>query len=142
MALNGLPLINGKAYEFADITCIVLGTPIVGVTAIEYGEEDNIENVYATGRYPVARGFGQIEPSAKVTILMNEVMSIVAVAPNGRLQDIPEFDIIVTFTDANLIPIVHKIRNCRFKKNMITSATGDTSIPVELDLIVSHIEFV
>lgn len=142
MALNGLPLINGKAYEFADITCIVLGTPIVGVTAIEYGEEDNIENVYATGRYPVARGFGQIEPSAKVTILMNEVMSIVAVAPNGRLQDIPEFDIIVTFTDANLIPVVHKIRNCRFKKNMITSATGDTSIPVELDLIVSHIEFV
>lgn len=142
MELNGLPLINGKAYEFADITCIVLGTPIVGVTAIEYGEEDNIENVYATGRYPVARGFGQIEPSAKVTILMNEVMSIVAVAPNGRLQDIPEFDIIVTFTDANLIPVVHKIRNCRFKKNMITSATGDTSIPVELDLIVSHIEFV
>ena len=142
MAQNGLPLINGKAYEFADITCIILGTPIIGVTAIEYGETDNIENVYATGRYPVARGFGQIEPSANITILMNEVMNIVSVAPNGRLQDIPEFDIIVTFTDANLIPVVHKIRNCRFKTNMITSATGDTSIPMDLELIVSHIEFV
>lgn len=142
MAQNGLPLINGKAYEFADITCIILGTPIIGVTAIEYGETDNIENVYATGRYPVARGFGQIEPSANITILMNEVMNIVSVAPNGRLQDIPEFDIIVTFTDANLIPVVHKIRNCRFKTNMITSATGDTSIPMDLELIISHIEFV
>jgi hypothetical protein len=142
MAANGLPLINGKAYEFADITCIILGTPIIGVTAIEYGEEDATENIYATGRYPVARGYGQITPSAKVTILMNEVMNIVSAAPNGRIQDIPEFDIVVTFTDANLIPVVHKIRNCRFMKNMIASATGDTSIPMELDLVVSHIEFV
>jgi hypothetical protein len=60
MAQNGLPLINGKAYEYADISCIVLGTPIIGVTAIEYGEEDSMENIYATGRYPVSRGFGQI----------------------------------------------------------------------------------
>lgn len=142
MAANGLPLINGKAYEFADITCIILGSPIFGVTAIEYGEEDNTENIYATGRYPVARGYGQIEPSAKITILMNEVMNIVSAAPNGRIQDIPEFDIVVTFTDANLIPVVHKIRNCRFKKNMVGTATGDTSIPMELDLVVSHIEFV
>jgi hypothetical protein len=73
---------------------------------------------------------------------MNEVMNIVSAAPNGRIQDIPEFDIIVTFTDVNLLPVVHKIRNCRFMKNMIASATGDTSIPMELDLIVSHIEFV
>jgi hypothetical protein len=73
---------------------------------------------------------------------MNEVMNIVSVAPNGRIQDIPEFDIVVTFTDANLIPVVHKIRNCRFKKNMIGTQTGDTSIPMELDLVISHIEFV
>lgn len=142
MAANLIPLINGKAYEYADITCIILGVPIIGVTAIEYGEEANIENIYATGRYPVARGYGQVEPSAKVTILMNEVMNIVSIAPQGRLQDIPEFDIIVSFTDANLIPVVHKIKNCRFKKNMISTTSGDTSIPMELDLVISNVEFI
>jgi hypothetical protein len=142
MAANLIPLINGKAYEYADITCIILGVPIVGITAIEYGEEANTENIYATGRYPVSRGYGQVTPSAKVTILMNEVMNIVSAAPNGRVHDIPEFDIIVTYTDANLIPVTHKIRNCRFKNNMISSASGDTSIAIPLDLIVSHIEFV
>jgi hypothetical protein len=140
MAANLIPLINGKAYEYADITCIILGVPIVGITAIEYGEEANTENIYATGRYPVSRGYGQVTPSAKVTILMNEVMNIVSAAPN--VHDIPEFDIIVTYTDANLIPVTHKIRNCRFKNNMISSASGDTSIAIPLDLIVSHIEFV
>jgi hypothetical protein len=142
MALNGIPLVNGKMYEYADIECVILGTPILGITSIEYGEEDNVENIYATGRYPVGRGYGQITPSAKITILMNEAMSIVSAAPNGRIQDIPEFDIIVTFTDANLIPVVHKIRNVKFKKNMISASTGDTSIPIEIDLLPSHIEFV
>jgi hypothetical protein len=142
MAYNGIPLVNGKQYEYADVTMIVLGTPILGVTNIEYGEEDNIENVYATGRYPIGRGYGQITPAAKVTILMNEVMNIVSAAPNGRIQDIPEFDIVVTFTDVNLIPVVHKIRNCKFKTNKISTATGDTSIPIEIDLVPSHIEYV
>jgi hypothetical protein len=142
MATNLIPLINGKTYEYADITCIILGVTIIGVTAIEYGEEANIENIYATGRYPVARGYGQVEPSAKVTILMNDVMNIVSIAPQGRLHDIPEFDVIVSFTDANLIPVVHKIKNCRFKKNMITSASGDTSIAIELDLVISNVEFI
>lgn len=142
MATNITPLINGKSYEYADITLIVLGVPIIGATAVEYGEEANITNVYGTGRYPISRGHGTVEPMAKITLLMEEVMNIVAAAPNGRLHDIPEFDIIVSYTDVSLIPVVHKIRNCRFKNNKIGSSTGDTSIPVDLDLVISHIEFV
>ncbi len=142
MALSILPLINGKSYEYADVTCIILGIPIIGITSIEYGEESKTENIYATGRFPVSRGLGTVEPSAKITLLMEEVMNIVSVAPNGRLYEIPEFDIIVAFTDLSLIPVVHKIRNVRFKNNKISSSTGDTSIPVELDLVVSHIEWI
>jgi hypothetical protein len=66
-------------------------------------------------------------------------MNIVAAAPNGRVQDIPEFDIVVSFTDTNLIPVVHTIRNCKFMTNKISTATGDTSIPIEMDLVPSHI---
>ncbi len=142
MATAILPLINGKSYEYADITCIILGIPVVGITSIEYGEESKIENIYATGRFPVSRGVGQVEPSAKITMLMEEVMNIVSAANLGRIYDIPEFDIIVSFTDVSLIPVVHKIRNCRFKNNKISSSTGDTSIPVELDLVISHIEWI
>jgi len=139
MANQIIPLINGKSYEFADITCVVLGVPIVGITAIEYSEDANITNVYGTGRHPISRGLGQITPTAKITMLMEEVNNIVSVAPNGRLYDIPEFDIIVTYTDVNLVPVVHVINNVRFKNNKVTTATGDTSIPVELDLVPSHI---
>ena len=141
MAQNIIPLINGKSYEYADVTLIVLGIPIVGTTAIEYGEVANTENIYATGRFPVSRAFGTVEPAAKITLLMEEVNNIVTVSPNGRLYEIPAFDIVVTYTDPSLITVTHKLRNGQFKNNKIGAATGDTSIPVELDLVISHIEW-
>lgn len=141
MAANIIPLINGKSYEYADVTLLVLGIPIIGTTAIEYGEVANTENIYATGRFPVSRAYGTVEPTAKITLLMEEVMNIVAASPNGRLYEIPMFDIVVTYTDASLIPVTHKLRNCQFKNNTIGATTGDTSIPVELDLVISHIEW-
>lgn len=139
MAYEIPPLINGKEYEYADITAIVLGVPLVGITAIEYGEEADTKNIYATGRYPVSRSHGQITPKASLTVLMSDLMPILAAIPDGKLFNVPEFDVIVTFTDANLVPVIHTIKNCRFKANVITTQTGDTSIPVKLDLEISNI---
>ena len=141
MAVNITPLINGKSYEWADITCNILGVPVVGITSLEYKEEQQMENIYGAGSYPVSRGYGKVEPSAKVTLLMEEVEAIQAVAPDGRLNAIAEFDIIVSFIDTNLVTRQHKLRNCRFKNNARSSNQGDTSIPVELDLVLSHIEW-
>ncbi len=141
MAAQLVPLVNGKAYEHADITCIMLGIPIIEITAIEYGYEREMLNVWSTGTEPTSRVYGLTKPEAKVTMTMAEVMNIVAAAPNGRLDLIPEFDIIVAFTDASLIPVVHKVKNCRFMNNKVTSATGDGAIEIELNLIISHVEY-
>jgi hypothetical protein len=141
MAYSLPPLINGKSYEWADIIINILGIPFAGVTNIEYSETQEMENVYGAGNRPVSRGYGNITATAKVTILMEEVESIQAIAPSGTLQRIPEFDITVAFVDVSLIPRVHTLKNCRFMNNARTSNQGDTSIPVELDLIISHVEF-
>lgn len=141
MAINITPLINGKSYEWADITINVLGVPVVGVTAIEYAETQAMENVYGAGERPVSRGYGKIEPTAKVTMLMEEVESLQAAAPDGRLNKIPEFDIVVAYIDTNLVTRKHVLRNVRFMNNARVSAQGETSIPVELDLLISHVEW-
>ena len=142
MATYLTPLLNGKLYEHADITMIVLGVPITGLRAIEYGDEADIQNVWASGRFPVGRTHGRVEATAKVTMLMNDVRNIVAAAPNGRIHDIPEFDIIVSFTDdsTGLIPVVDTIKNCRFKNNNITSSEGPDALEIEIDLVVSNIQ--
>lgn len=135
------PLINGKSYEWADIVLNIMGVPIVGIVSIEYEEKQNMENIYGAGAYPVSRGYGKVEPTAKITLKMEEVQNIMSVAPLGRLQSIPEFDISVLYLDSALTTVKHKLRNCRFMDNSRKSNQGDTSIDVELGLILSHIEW-
>lgn len=135
------PLINGKSYEAADVILNIMGVSIYGIVSIEYEEMQNMENIYGAGSLPVSRGYGKIEPTAKITLKMEEVQNIMSVAPLGRLQSIPEFDISIVYIDPALTTVKHKIRNCRFKSNTRKFNMGDTSIDVELDLVVSHIEW-
>jgi len=141
MAYSLPPLINGKSYEWADIIINILGVPFAGVTNIEYEDNQEMENIYGAGNRPVSRAYGNFKPTAKVTLLMEELENIQAVAPQGVLQLIPEFDITVAFIDTALIPRVHTIKNCRFTKNLRKVNQGDTSIACELDLIIWHIKF-
>lgn len=138
---NGIPMVNGMLYSWADIVVTIGGVPFTGITAIEYGEEQDVENKYGAGRHPVGRAKGRITPSAKITLYQEEVEAIQRQAPNGRLQDIAPFDVIVTYIPDSGIVAVDKVRNCQFKANSRKWKEGDTGHEVELDLVPSHIEW-
>jgi hypothetical protein len=141
MAFSLPALINGKSYENADISVNIGGTVIAGITAINYMEEDNIEGVYGAGRKQVSYGVGQIKPSGSVTMLLEEVLNIIAVSPNGRIQNLPLFNITVSYTDATLVTVTHRLIKCKFKTNKIDTKSGDTSIPVEIPLFIGDIKW-
>jgi hypothetical protein len=138
---NLLPLINGHSYDWSSIIMNIMGVPIAGVIKIKYDETQTIENKYGAGRRPVSRGFGRIVPNCSVTMMMEEVQAIMLIAPNGLLMDIPEFDIVMTWVDATLIPVTATIRNCRFMNNIVDTNEGDTGTPVELAILPSHVEW-
>lgn len=139
--MNGIPLINGNIYNWGDIVCNIGGVPVTGITAIEYSDEQEVENFYGAGRYPIARGKGRITCTAQITLTVEEIRAISIIAPNGRLQDLQPFDIIVSYIpDGNPAKIHHdKIMNCQFRTNSRTWAEGDTSKTVDLELVTSHI---
>ncbi|MCD6017280.1 MAG: hypothetical protein K0S53_401 [Bacteroidetes bacterium] len=133
-------LINGKSYSWQDITLNIMNVPIVGITKITYSQTQKSEMIYGAGRSPVSYGLGNLEATCSISLKMEEVESIMSVAPNGLLMDIPMFDIIVAYTDMALVPRIHTIRNCRFKNNTRDVSQDDTSIDCELELLCSHIE--
>ena len=141
IASKGVPLINGVEYGWADVVLAINGVPVSGITAISYGEKQDVANIYGAGRYPVARGKGRITPSAKMTLLVSEVLAIQIQSINRRLQDIAPFDITVTYLPDSGIVHTDKIRNCQFTENKRDIKEGDMSIGVELELVPSHIEW-
>jgi hypothetical protein len=141
MATVSVPLINGIAYGWADITVLIGGVPVTGITAIKYTDEQEVTNIYGAGRYPVARGKGRITPTASITLLVDEVIALQANSTTGRLQDIAAFDVQVSYIPDNGKVVHDVIRNCQFSKNERDWSEGDASKTTELTLIPSHIEW-
>lgn len=136
-----IPLINGEAYSWQQIVATVAGVPLAGISAIEYKDNQEMVDNYGAGSFVVSRGFGKYKAEAKITLQMEELEPIIAAAPQGRIQNIPEFDINITYLPLNGVIVTHKIRNCRFMNNPRTVKSGDTVIECELDILTSHIEW-
>lgn len=138
---DGVPLINGVEYSWGDIVSAINGVPLVGITAVSYGDSQDVQNNYGAGRHPVSRSKGRITPSAKITLHQSEVIALQSQSPTGRLQDIAPFDITVSYLPDSGIIVTDKIRNCQFKENKRDWKEGDMLQEVELELLPSHIEW-
>lgn len=135
------PLINGQAYAYADIIVTILGAPLAGITAIEYSDSQEVTENFGAGRWPVSRGLGKIESEAKITIDRAELNALIKAAPLKRLQNIGEFDIVVSYVPEGSAPVTDIIKNCRFKNTVGGASEGDSNVVAELELAVSHIDW-
>lgn len=136
------PLINGTAYSWSQIKLNILGANPTGVTAIDYSEEQEIQNNYGIGNNPVSRGYGAIKPEASITMHMAEVEQLQALTDTGRIQEIPEFDIVVSYLPENGNIVTHTLHNCRFKTNKRDVKQGDMELTTQINLVISHISWV
>jgi hypothetical protein len=133
------PLINGQNYGWGDITVNINGLPVVGITAIKYEEEQEKENIYGAGRYPVSRGKGRVKSMASITLMVEVVMAIAKAAPKGQLHRIAPFPIVVSYQPEAGPIVTDVIMNCEFKKQTRDFKEGDMKKEVAMDLIISHI---
>ncbi|MCR5697859.1 MAG: hypothetical protein K6G73_12875 [Marinilabiliaceae bacterium] len=140
--MNGIPMINGNVYTWADITVLIGGVPITGITGVKYADEQEVENVYGAGRYPVGRAKGKITCTASLKLLIDEVRGLASKSPTGRLQDLGVFDVQVSYLPEESGKIVHDvIHDCQFSKTEVDWSEGDKSKDVDLELVVSRIEW-
>lgn len=138
---NGVPFVNGKLYDWADIVLVIAGVPVTGITGIEYKDDQEIVTKYGAGRYPVGFAKGRITSTGKITLYQEEVEAMQRQSLTGRLQDIAPFDIIVSYLPDTGIVSIDKLRNCMFKNNGRGWKEGDTGQEVEIDLVMSHIQW-
>ena len=141
MAQNLPPLINGASYSWSDIVCNVLGTPLAGINSIEYDDSVNIGNLWGAGQNPVSRAYEKYEAKGSITIMQEEMEPFLNAIGTRRLQDIPEFDVIISFISLTQPIVTHKLRNCRFKNNGITTKSNQLGNEIKLELVMSHIEW-
>lgn len=139
-----MSMINGIEYGWSDIKLNLLGRTVEGITSIEYSDTREKVNNWGRGSQPVSRGKGKYEAKAKITLSMKEVEAIQRALPRGvRIQDIPMFDINVSFDpEDGSSPIVKdRIRHCEFTNKERKIKQGDGEISHEFELVVGVIDW-
>ncbi len=133
--------INGQVFNWASITFNVNGVNIAGITEVDYSDEQNTEPVYGAGNNAVGYSRGKITRSGSITLHMEEVEALQAASPTGRLQDLPEFPIIVNYLSNDGKIANHTLKYCRFKNNGRAVKSDDGSISTKLDLLIGDIQW-
>lgn len=137
-----VPLINGRAHDWASITLCYANVIVAGITAIKYGETRDKQDNYGLGSRPVSRGYGQVKATSNITMLAEEVAALEKIAPNGDITLLPPTDVVVSFIPIGSTEIAtHILKNFEFKENARDMKAGDMGIEVSMECIVSHINW-
>lgn len=134
-------LINGQAYVWAQLRVNILGRQVIGISKISYKEAEAMQDNFGAGNRPVSRSYGQITAEGSMTLHMEELEALQAATPDGRIQSIPEFDVVVSYQPTLGRIVNHTLHNCRFMENSREPGKEDMLIEAEVPMIVSHISW-
>lgn len=137
-----MALINGVAHAWSNVTFTVAGNTVVGISAISYSDTEEIQNNYGSGKFPISRSYGNVQYEGSMTLKMQEVEALQDATETGRIQDIEEFDVIVSYQPkgSNIVR-THILEKCRFTTNNRGLSQGDMEIEVELSLVIGSINW-
>ena len=137
-------IINGNYYAFADIQASIFSMSWVGFTAVSYGDEIDMELVYAAARQPVGATAGNVKPKGSITFLRpawNTLLAALHASPEaaqyGGWRRIP-MNISVSYAAASGLPTVTDIiPGCRLKDIDSDSSQGAKPLEVKIALLPS-----
>lgn len=135
MALSDLFLINGREYEWADISLNVGGIEIKGFRNVNYKESQEKEPLHAKGNKPRSIQRGNKTYTGSLTFTQSEVIALKTAAGSLSLLDI-KVDIIVAYTPENSAKIrVVTILGAEFTDIEEKMAQGDKFMEIELPFV-------
>lgn len=135
-----VPLINGIAHSWNNINVILFGTPIIGITGVEWNIKQDVNDNYGAGPYPVSRGFGKFEYNGSMELYYDTWLQIVQNSPNKDPFQLPPFDIPISFNGGGIQPSTVVLKAVNFMEAPVAPNQGDTSIKVKIPLRIGLIE--
>lgn len=127
--------INGKAYDWADIT-IKFPFGDVEAQSIEYGDELSKEVVYGQGNMPRGYGVGNYSANCKLSFKLDDWEQVERHYGSGIYKVvIPK--IIVSYANTGSRPRVDEITKVGITKIDNKASQGDTSLGVDVECLVA-----
>jgi hypothetical protein len=130
--------VNGKAYDWEDITIALVNGPQVDLTDIEYSDEMPTEGQYGRGAVPRRYGQGNWKGDGKITLNREGLDALLGycLTVGKALYKLAPFPITVVYANDDQGVHTDKIKGAKFTKAAHKAAQGDTGVKVDLDIVV------
>lgn len=137
---NQTAIINGINYSWANISVIIFGVPLVGITAIEYKRKLKKENNYGAGQQPVSRGYGNYEYEGSIEIYTDTLKQFIAATATRDILKIAPFKISISFSGEGVLTTKDVLNAVEFLEDPFDSKSGDTKIMCKIPIIIGSID--
>lgn len=139
-------IINGRQYEWADITLLLGGRPVTGARGVSYKESQEKELLYGKGNRPLSVQKGNISYEGEFTFLQSEINTLceLARAQKGRAS-IMELNLnaLVCYGEPTKgDPMVtDRLLNIQFTEVEKSMSQGDKNMEVSLPFVCTNIHY-
>ncbi len=130
--------INGKVFDWGDLTIIYPGSVpvgVIGVQSIDWNEEQEIEAVYGASDKAIGWGSGNWKAEGKITLLLEAYRQLNLVTPKGIFKA-PPFNIVLAFANDDEPMHTVQLIGCKWTKKGNKAGQGDKKMEVELDFVI------
>ena len=134
--------INNKEYAWGDITVVVLGRPVIGITGVDYTTKKAKEARHGAGREPKSIQHGRREYEGTLTLMQSEVIALNKAAQASGYKDIldVDVDIIVAYLGDNGVVSTDKIICASFSELPKGMKEGDLQSEHPMPFVALDIE--
>ncbi len=139
-------IINGRQYEFADISLVLGGRDVCGLRGISYTEKQEKELVYGKGNRPLSIQKGNISYEGTLTLLATEVDTLKELArtSGGRasLMDL-NLNAVVCYGNPTKgdVMLTDRLFGIQFTESPKEYKQGDKFAEVSLPFICTDIQY-
>jgi hypothetical protein len=133
--------INGRQYEFADLTLILAGRDVTGFRGIKYTEKQEKEHLYGKGNLPMSIQRGNISYEGEITFTQSELNTLRLLGKGSILR--LNLNAVVCYGNpaAGDAMTVDKLYGIQFTESAMQFKQGDKFADITVPFICTGIEY-
>lgn len=141
-----MAIINGRQYEFADLTLILGGRDVTGFRGIKYTEKQEKEVLYGKGNKPMSIQKGNFSYEGEISLTQSELETLKALARTKTLRSsIMGLTLNAVVAYGNPLKgdamITDRLYGIQFTEDAKEMSQGDKFMEVTLPFICTDIEY-
>lgn len=132
---------SSRQYEWADITVVIGGKPIVGITAVSYKASQTKTAIYGKGNQPIAIQKGNIAYDGSITLLQSELETLCAAGGSNGVLGL-EVDIIVSYGNPKNGDLIRTdvLKGVQFTEEPRGMNQGDPNMTSDLPIVFLRLQ--